>query len=100
MVIWVCTEASTFRGLLFFVQSLSMAAHHATPSVSNSCTTREEQFLQGPCRDVATTNYLELLVQCGGGFEDLHSSPASNRRHRKGNPVPRGISEPASSCGI
>jgi hypothetical protein len=39
-------------------------------------------------------------VQCGGGFEYLHRSPASRRKWRRGNPVPGGITGPPCSRGI
>jgi hypothetical protein len=41
-----------------------------------------------------------VSLQCGGGFEYLHRSPASRRRRRKGNPVSGGITGPACSWGI
>jgi hypothetical protein len=36
----------------------------------------------------------------GSRLEYLHCGPASRKRRRKGNPVPRGISEPPCSWGI
>jgi hypothetical protein len=42
----------------------------------------------------------DLSLQVGGGLEYLHHSPASRKRGRKGNPVPRGITGPPCSWGI
>jgi hypothetical protein len=42
----------------------------------------------------------QLPTARGGGFEYLHSSPASHRRRRKGNPVPGAKTGPPCSWGI
>jgi hypothetical protein len=41
-----------------------------------------------------------FIIPCGGGIEYLHRSPASRKRQRKANPVPRAISRPPCSWGI
>jgi hypothetical protein len=43
--------------------------------------------------------YGDLTLQVGGGLECLHCSPASRKRQRKGNLMPRGITGPPSSWG-
>jgi hypothetical protein len=42
----------------------------------------------------------ERVTPCGGGFEYLDRNPASSRRRRKGNPVPRSITGPPCYGGI
>jgi hypothetical protein len=43
--------------------------------------------------------YIRMSSTCRCGLEYLHRSPASRRRRRKGNPVPKGITGPPCHWG-
>jgi hypothetical protein len=43
--------------------------------------------------------YTYIIFPCGGGLECIHRSPVSNRKRRKGKPMPGGITGPPYHWG-
>jgi hypothetical protein len=57
-------------------------------------------FSMDPPRDnLSSTEQNQIKTPCEDGLEYLHSSPASCRRRRKGNPVSGSITGPPCSWG-